>query len=182
MKNDLIIYGYNCKNLGDDLMFAEIINKTDYKRYFFIGHGEVPNFVNKEIYFIKPGRLMKLRWKLKADFAVIGGSVLMGASPQQKDAIKQKIEWFLLDSIKLPGLDSSKKWILSKNQIIYQRPSIQNFLLVEEYTKDFIEEKNNEINERDGCILSTNNKCRRTCSKNGKDSRFLPRNYNTKSN
>lgn len=94
MKNDLIIYGYNCKNLGDDLMFAEIINKTDYKRYFFIGHGEVPHFVNKRIFFIKPGRLMKLRWKLKADFAVIGGSVLMGASSQQKKAIIQKIEWF----------------------------------------------------------------------------------------
>ena len=99
MKNDLIIYGYNCKNLGDDLMFAEIINKTDYKRYFFIGHGEVPNFVNKRIFFIKPGRLMKLRWKLKADFAVIGGSVLMGASSQQKNAIKQKIEWFKWNKI-----------------------------------------------------------------------------------
>ncbi len=99
MKNDLIIYGYNCKNLGDDLMFAEIINKTEYKRYFFIGHGEVPNFVNKQIFFIKPGRLMKLRWKLKADFAVIGGSVLMGASSQQKVAIKQKIEWFRWNKI-----------------------------------------------------------------------------------
>lgn len=99
MKNDLIIYGYNCKNLGDDLMFAEIINKTEYKRYFFIGHGEVPNFVNKQIFFIKPGRLMKLRWKLKADFAVIGGSVLMGASPQQKDAIRQKIKWFKWNKI-----------------------------------------------------------------------------------
>lgn len=99
MRRDLIIYGYNCKNLGDDLMFAEIINKTNYKRYFFIGHGEVPNFVNKEMFFIKPGRLMKLRWKLKADFAVIGGSVLMGASPQQKDAIRQKIEWFKWNKI-----------------------------------------------------------------------------------
>lgn len=94
MKNDLIIYGYNCKNLGDDLMFAEIINKTHYKRYFFIGHGEVPHFVNKKVFFIKPGRLMKLRWKFRADFAVIGGSVLMGASSQQKEAIMQKIEWF----------------------------------------------------------------------------------------
>lgn len=94
MKKDLIIYGYNCKNLGDDLMFAEIINKTSYSRYFFIGHGEIPNFVNKEILFIKPGRLMKYRWKLRADFAVIGGSVLMGATEAQRKMIRQKLDWF----------------------------------------------------------------------------------------
>ncbi len=99
LKKNLIIYGYNRHNLGDDLMFAEIINKTSYDNYYFIGEPITPNFIAKEVGFIKRGRLMPLRWKFGADFAVIGGSVLMGVSPEQESMISQKTGWFRLNRL-----------------------------------------------------------------------------------
>lgn len=99
MRKNLIIYGYNCHNLGDDLMFAEVINKTNYKNYYFIGEPITPRFMQKKIKFIKRGRLMPLRWKFFSDFAIIGGSVLMGASEAQESMIEQKRNWFLLNKI-----------------------------------------------------------------------------------
>lgn len=99
MSKRLIIYGYNRNNLGDDLMFAEIINKTNYQQYYFIGEETVPAFVTKNVKFIKQGRLMPLRWKWKSDFAVIGGSVLMGANKAQESMILQKTKWFKMNKI-----------------------------------------------------------------------------------
>lgn len=110
MKKNLIIYGYNCKNLGDDLMFAEVINKTNYKNYYFIGSPNVPDFVEKPVQFIKQGRLMPFRWKLKSDFAVIGGSVLMGSSLAQESMIRQKLNWF-----KLNRLSGGRNFIIGAN-------------------------------------------------------------------
>ena len=99
MSKNLIIYGYNCHNLGDDLMFAEVINKTNYKNYYFIGDPITPRFIEKDIKFIKRGRLMPLRWKFFSDFAIIGGSVLMGTNEAQESMIEQKRAWFLLNKI-----------------------------------------------------------------------------------
>lgn len=99
MKKKLIIYGYNARNLGDDLMFAEVINKTNYDSYYFIGVGPIPHFINKPINFIRRGRLMAFRWKLASDFAIIGGSVLMGSSDTQESMIREKIKWFRFNKL-----------------------------------------------------------------------------------
>ncbi|WP_371194973.1 polysaccharide pyruvyl transferase family protein [Glaciecola sp. SC05] len=99
MNKNLIIYGYNRRNLGDDLMFAEIINKTDYHKYYFLGDSITPALVTKKIKFIKQGRLMAFRWKWKSDFAIIGGSVLMGATKAQESMILQKIDWFKMNKL-----------------------------------------------------------------------------------
>lgn len=99
MNRDLIVYGYNNKNLGDDLMFASIINNTDYDNYYFYGPSIKPEFVNKNVQFIKYGRALPLRWKRSADFAVIGGSVVMGSEDKHFRMIKQKENFFLLNRL-----------------------------------------------------------------------------------
>lgn len=99
MNNVLIVYGYNNKNLGDDLMFASIINNTNYERYFFYGNQTQPEFVSKKVEFIKYGRALPLRWKFKADFAVIGGSVVMGKEDKHFNMIRQKVRFCILNKI-----------------------------------------------------------------------------------
>jgi|GEM_PF-1948839 len=99
MHRDLIVYGYNNKNLGDDLMFACIINNTNYQNYYFYGAQIEPEFVNKKVKFIKFGRALPLRWKRKADFAVIGGSVVMGSEAKHFKMIRQKQNFFLLNQL-----------------------------------------------------------------------------------
>lgn len=97
MKNNLIIMGYNNKNLGDDLMFASIVNHTEYKKYFFYGMEIQPNFVNKPVEFIKYGRALPFRWKFFSDLALIGGSVLMGATTSQQKMLQQKHRFFMFN-------------------------------------------------------------------------------------
>ncbi|HCV03490.1 MAG TPA: hypothetical protein DG048_12640 [Pseudoalteromonas sp.] len=78
MSKKLIIAGYNNFNLGDDLMFASIINQTKYDEYFMYGPPIKPYFVEKNIKFIKNGKLEAVRWKFNSDFALVGGSLFMG--------------------------------------------------------------------------------------------------------
>ncbi len=99
MNSKLIIYGYNNKNLGDDLMFASIINNTQYDEYYFYGQQIQPEFVDKKVKFIKYGRALPIRWKFKADFAVIGGSVLMATEDKHYKMLKQKQRFFRLNKL-----------------------------------------------------------------------------------
>lgn len=99
MNKNLIVYGYNNKNLGDDLMFASILNNSGYEKFYFYGDKIVPEFVSKKIEFIKCGRALPLRWKFFSDFAIIGGSVVMGKEERSFKMIKQKINFFMLNKL-----------------------------------------------------------------------------------
>jgi len=99
MKKRLIIMGYNNNNLGDDLMFASIINCSDYASYYFYGPKITPHFINKPISFIKYGRALPFRWKLFADFALIGGSVVMGEHESHLKMLAQKNNFFTLNKM-----------------------------------------------------------------------------------
>lgn len=99
MKKKLIIMGYNNNNLGDDLMFASIINCSDYASYYFYGPKITPYFINKPISFIKYGRALLFRWKFFADFALIGGSVVMGANESHLKMLAQKNNFFSMNKI-----------------------------------------------------------------------------------
>lgn len=99
MSKNLIVYGYNNKNLGDDLMFASILNNSTYERFYFYGAEVKPEFVNKKVEFIKYGRALPFRWKRDSDFAIIGGSVLMAKEEQSFKMIEQKIRFFKLNKL-----------------------------------------------------------------------------------
>jgi polysaccharide pyruvyl transferase WcaK-like protein len=99
MKNKLIIMGFNNNNLGDDLMFASIINHSDYASYYFYGPQITPYFIDKPIRFIKYGRALPFRWKFFADFALIGGSVVMGKSESHLKMLAEKNNFFSLNKV-----------------------------------------------------------------------------------
>lgn len=94
MTKRLIVAGYNNFNLGDDLMFASIINQTKYDEYFMYGPTIKPYFVKKPVKFIKNGRLEIARWKLKADFALVGGSLFMGDNEVNLERFDWKTKLF----------------------------------------------------------------------------------------
>lgn len=94
MSRKLIIAGYNNFNLGDDLMFASIINRTSYDDYFLYGPEVKPHFVEKDVNFIKNGRLEVLRWKMGAHFALVGGSLFMGDNEINLRRFDWKIQLF----------------------------------------------------------------------------------------
>ena len=93
MARSLIVAGYNNYNLGDDLMFASVVNRTDYKGVYFYGPEIKPYFVNSDINFIPYGRSNLIKWKFFADFAYIGGSLFMGENDNQFKMFDKKLSY-----------------------------------------------------------------------------------------
>ncbi|TAA47751.1 polysaccharide pyruvyl transferase family protein [Corallincola spongiicola] len=106
----LIVAGYNNANLGDDLMFATVVNSANYSNCYFYGPQLKPAFIEKDIGFIKYGRGVPIRWKLGADFALIGGSLFMGENDTHMEMFKWKLKLLRLN--KLLG---GKNFVLGSN-------------------------------------------------------------------
>ena len=97
MGKRLIIAGYSNNNLGDDLMFSSVINGSNYKSYYFCGSKINPHFLNKAVSHIKRGRALPLRWKVGADFALVGGSLFMAENDSQISMFRWKLELLRLN-------------------------------------------------------------------------------------
>lgn len=110
MTKNLIVAGFNNQNLGDDLMFATVVNNLKYDNYYFYGPILKPAFVEQPVAFIKYGRAVPLRWKFFADFALIGGSLFMGENDVQMEMFKWKLKL-----LKLNKLFGGKNFVLGAN-------------------------------------------------------------------
>ena len=110
MRKKLIISGYNNNNLGDDLMFSSVINGSNYESYFFCGSKINAYFINKEVSYIKYGRALPLRWKVGADFALVGGSLFMAENDSQISMFRWKI-----NLLRLNRLYGGKNYVIGAN-------------------------------------------------------------------